>query len=230
MDVHVIIMLENFKKARIWFLNQNNTVKLGIIVAIGIIILLLFLVFSIVFPSDSPLTGDALEKYKASCSVISFQELNSNVNKYNGQHLKFTGQIVQINENNGRTEILLSVTQSNGDWSTSDLIFVTYRAQTPFKKGDVITVYGDVSGTYNYISVSLGKLILPKITARYMELTPNTIPTVVPVPFTSPTTNNTNNTINSSDTSNSGNSSNSSNPNVPTTTNTQQTSSTEQAV
>jgi hypothetical protein len=223
-------MWEKFESARLWFLNQNNTVKLGIVVGIGIIILLFFLILGIIYPSDSPLTGDALEKYKASCSVISFQELNNNVNKYNGQHLKFTGQIVQINEINGRTDILLSVTQLNGGWSTSDLIFVTYKSQTPFKKGDVITVYGDVSGTYNYISVSLGKLTLPKITARYIELTPNIIPTVVPVPFTSPATNNTNNTINSPDSGNSSNSSNSSNPtNVPTTTNTQQ-SSTEQAV
>ena len=136
-------MWEKFERARVWFLNQNNTVRLGIVVGICIIIILLFfLILSIVSPSDSPLTGDALEKYKASCSVISFQELNNNVNRYNGQHLKFTGQIVQINEINGRTDILLSVTQLNGGWSTSDFIFVTYRAQTPFKKGDVVTVYG----------------------------------------------------------------------------------------
>ncbi len=181
-------MWDKLESAREWFSNQTNPVKMAIIICCiaVIIILIIFLILSIVFPSNTPLTGDALDKYKASCNVISFQELNSNVNKYNGQHLKFTGQIVQINANNGRTEIVLSVTQVNGGWSTSDLIFVTYNAQTTFKNGDIVTVYGDVSGTYNYISVSIGDLILLKITARYIELTPNTTPTVVPVPFTSP--------------------------------------------
>jgi hypothetical protein len=192
-------MWEKLESAREWFLNQTNPAKIGIIIAASlIIILIIFLTLNIVFPSDTPLTGDALEKYKASCNVISFQDLISNVNKYNGQHLKFTGQIDQINVNNGRTEILLSVTQVNGVWSSSDLIFVTYKAQTTFKKGDIVTVYGDVSGTYNFISASLGNLILVKITARYVELTPNTTPTVIPVPFTSPSSNNTNTTTNTS--------------------------------
>jgi hypothetical protein len=224
-------MWEKFEWTREWFLNQSNPVKIGI--ALGaciLIILIIFFTLNLVFPSDAPLTGDALEKYKASCNVISFQELISNVNKYNGQHFKFTGQIDQINVNNGRTEILLAVTQANGVWSSSDLIFVTYNAQTTFKKGDIVTVYGDVSGTYNYVSASLGNLTLVKITARYIELTPNTAPTLVPVPFTSPETNNTNTTTNSSGSLNSTNN-NSTNPtNQPTNSNPSPTTSNGQPV
>jgi len=203
-------MNDKFERGREWFLNQSNLVKAGIAVGTGIIIILIiFFLLGLVFPSDSPLTGDALEKYKASCNVISFQELNNNLNKYNDQHIKITGQVVQINEINSQTNILLAVTQVDGGWSSSDLIYVTYRANTQFKKGDVVTVYGDVSGTYNYISASLGKLTLVKITARDIELTPIVSPVVVPVPFTSPATNVSNNTTNSSG---SGNSSNSTSP------------------
>ncbi len=192
-------MKDKFERGREWFLNQSNPVKAGIVIGTGILfILIIFFLLGLVFPADSPLTGDALEKYKASCTVISFQELNNNMNKYNGQHIKFTGQVVQINENNGRTEMLLAVTQLAGVWSSSDLIFVTYRAQTQFKKGDIVTVYGDVSGTYNYFSTSIGKLILVKITARYIELTPIIAPAVVSIPFTNPATNVSNNTTNSS--------------------------------
>jgi starvation-inducible outer membrane lipoprotein len=177
-----------------WFLDQSNPVKAGIVIGIAlIIILIIFLIISFVF-ADSPLSGDALEKYKASCTFISFQELNSNVNKYKGQHVKFTGQVVSVNHNNGRTEIVLSVTPVTGGWSTSDLIYVTYNAQTQFKAGDIVTVYGDVSGTYTYFTATNGQSILVKITARYIELTPIITPAVVGVPFTSPSTNNSNTT------------------------------------
>jgi hypothetical protein len=197
-------MWEKFEILRKWFIAQPNRVKLGIIMSIGVIlILIILLIFAQVLSNDSPLTGDALVKYEASCTVVSFQELNSNFNKYNGQHLKFTGQIVQINNNNGVTDILLSVTPLNdGSWSTSDFIFVTYKESTTFKVDDVVNVYGDVSGTYNFMSASLGDLTLTKLTARYIELVPDVTPTVVPVPFTSTITNTTNKTSNTSGPSN----------------------------
>jgi hypothetical protein len=192
-------MRDKLESARDWFSGQSNPVKLGIVIFLGvIIILIIFLILSLVLSNNMPLTGDALSKYEASCNVISFQELNNNLNKYNGQHFKFTGQIVQINEDNGVSDIVLAVTQVNGGWSPSDLIFVTYNAKTAFNTGDVVVVYGDASGSNNYISVSLGDLTIPKITARYIELAPTITSTVVPVPFTGTSTNSSNNTTNSS--------------------------------
>ncbi len=182
-----------------WFLNQNIITKTLITVGIGFLfILIIILLTDLIFPSDSPLKGTDLEKYKESCTVISFQELNNNTNRYKGQHVKFTGQIVQINKNNEITEIVLAVTRFSDGWSSSDLIFVTYRAQTEFKKGDIVTVYGDVAGTYKYFSTT-GELTIVKITAKYIELAQITSTEVIGVPFTNPVTNeSTNNTINSS--------------------------------
>ena len=192
-------MLERLEMVRDWFSNQSNPVKLAIVIFISVlIILIIFMLLSLILPNDTPLTGDALVKYEASCNVISFEDLNSNLNKYNGQNFKFTGQIIQINENNGLTDVVLAVTQVNGGWSPSDLIFVTYNAKTTFNVGDVINVYGEVSGSYNYISASMGELNIPKITARYIELKPITGSTVVPVPFTVIPTNSSNNTTNTS--------------------------------
>jgi hypothetical protein len=192
-------MWDKLEMALNWFMAQSTPIKLGIlIVIVVVIILLIFSILSLVFPNNSPLTGDALTEYEASCNVISYQDLNSNLNNYIGQHFKFTGQIVQINENNGVTDIVLAVTQVNGGWSPTDLIYVTYNAKTTYNIGDVIIVYGDVSGTYNYISISLGELKIPQITARYMELEPTTGSTIVPIPFTGISTNSSNNTTNSS--------------------------------
>jgi hypothetical protein len=192
-------MWDKLKGARDWFIDQSNPIKLGIVIFLGVItILIIFLLLSSVMPNDAPLTGDALTKYEASCIVISFQDLNSSLNKYNGQHFKFTGQIVQITENNGVTDIVLAITPINGGWSPTDLIFVTYNAKTTFNVGDAINVYGDVSGSYTYISAALGELNIPKITARYIELEPNTSPAIVPVPFTSIPNNSSNNTTNTS--------------------------------
>ena len=129
--------------------------------------------------------------------MISFQELNSNPNKYNGQHINITGQIVQINEVNGQTNLILAVTPLSTGWSSSDLIYVTYKAQIQYKIGDIVTVYGTVSGTYNYISVSQGMQTLIKITARDIELTPLSSPVVVPVPFSGTCTKDINQSVDS---------------------------------
>ncbi len=175
-----------------WFNDQSTPNKIGIIIAVAVaIILIAFLLFNLVF-ADSPLSGDALVQYKVSCVSVGYQDLSSNISKYNGQHVKFTGQVVSINPINGKTQIVLSVTPVNGGWSTTDLIFITYNAQTQFKSGDIVTVYGDVSGTYNYVSISNGQLIIPKITARYIEATTIAYPTTVGVTFTSPTSNDSN--------------------------------------
>ncbi|WP_048189858.1 hypothetical protein [Methanobacterium sp. SMA-27] len=204
-------MKDKLEKGKDWFFNQKLLVKLAIIVGGAIILILIILtMLGLVFPDDTPLTGADLEKYKVSCTVISLQALNSNVNKYEGQHVNFTGQIVQINQKDGQTNIVMSVTQVNGGWSNTDLIYVTYKSQTNLKRGDIITVYGAVSGTYNYISVTLGRLVLPKIIARDIELTPLT--SLVAVPFTTSGTNiSSNGTDNSSGTQNSTNTTNPSN-------------------
>ncbi|MTK63273.1 MAG: hypothetical protein F8N15_01740 [Methanobacterium sp.] len=175
-----------------WFFDQSLRNRIGIIIAAVVaIILIALLVFNVVY-ADAPLSGNALTQYEASCISVGYQELSTNIGKYKGQHVKFSGQIVSINSNNGKTQIVMSVTPVNGGWSTSDLIFVTYNAQTQFKAGDIVTVYGDVVGTYNYVSISNGQLIIPKLTARYIEATPIAAPTVVSVPFTSPSNNQTN--------------------------------------
>lgn len=184
-----------------WFFDQSLRNKVGIIIAAAVAVILIgLMVFNLVY-ADAPLTGNALTQYEASCISVGYQELSINIGKYNGQHVKFTGKVISIINNNGKTQIVLSVTPVNGGWSTSDLIFVNYNAQTQFKVGDIVTVYGDVAGTYNYVSISNGQLTIPKITARYIELTPVATSSVVGVSFTSPS----NNQTNGSNTDSSGN-------------------------
>lgn len=190
-------MMDRLQDFLSWFSDQSFANRIGIIIGAAIVIILIvFLLFNLVF-ADSPLSGDALVQYKASCNSVGYQELSGNINKYSGQHVKFTGQVVSINPINGKTQMVLSVTPVNGGWSTTDLIFVTYNTQTAFKAGDIVTVYGDVAGTYNYVSISNGQLIIPKITARYVEATTIAYPSVVGVPFTSPTSNGSNGSSNS---------------------------------
>jgi len=171
-----------------WFLKQSNPVKAGVVIStIIIIILVISLVVGIVFPDDSPLTGTALENYKASCTVLSFQELNGNTNDYMGKHIRMNGQITQIYVNNGVTDIFLEVSASSGGGYPSDIVFVTYKNKTSFKVGDLVTVYGNVAGTYNYFSTT-SKVLVPKIIARDIEILSNSV-SVVPVPFSNPENN-----------------------------------------
>lgn len=175
-----------------WFLDQSLRNKVGIIIAAAVAIILIgLLVFNVVY-ADAPLSGNALTQYEASCISVGYQELSTNIGKYNGQHVKFSGKVISINTSNGKTQLVISVTPVNGGWSTSDLIFVNYNTQTQFKVGDIVTVYGEVAGTYNYVSIYNGQLKIPKITARYIELTPVAASSVVGVAFTNPSNNQTN--------------------------------------
>ena len=106
---------------------------------------------------------------------------------------------------------MLSVTQVNGGWSTSDLIFVSYNTKTTFNIGDIVNVYGDVSGSYNLHISFTGRVNTSQITARYIELAPNTVPQLL-LFHSQASTNNSNNTTNTSGTANPTHMSNSTNP------------------
>lgn len=106
---------------------------------------------------------------RANAKTISFDKLNKNPDRYKGEYVKYRGEIVQIMEGSGMTQIRLSVTPTSYGWSASDIIYVTYIGYTDFVDEDVVTIYGEVSGSYTYTSQAGWDITLPLVIADSIE-------------------------------------------------------------
>ncbi|MDI9624104.1 MAG: hypothetical protein QFX38_04395 [Methanothermobacter sp.] len=119
-------------------------------------------------PNSKILTITRIEsesEYKASCKSISFDELNKNPDKYAGQRIVYSVRVVQIMETDGTTEIRMDVNDVFGD-----TIYVVYNGTTSAVEDSIITVYGEVYGSYTYESIAGWQITLPRIDAKYIEV------------------------------------------------------------
>ena len=114
-------------------------------------------------------TMSAAEK-RASAKTISFAQLEKNPDKYDGEYVKYTGEILQISEGYFMTGIRLAVTQTSYGWySADDVIWVEYVGTTDFVEEDVVTVYGEITGTYSYTSIAGWEITIPAMEADTIE-------------------------------------------------------------
>lgn len=105
--------------------------------------------------------------YKRSCGRIAYKYLSKNPDKYTTDRFQFFGQIAFIRESSGVTEIQLNITPDGwGYWS--DEVYVTYNGSTSFVQGDLIQVWGDCTGSYEYKSIAGWDMSVPGLTARYV--------------------------------------------------------------
>lgn len=102
---------------------------------------------------------------KANAQSIPYPHLKKNPDRYSGEYVKYTGEIVQILEGNGMTNIRLSVTKDDYGYNIDDLIFVEYTGYTDFVDNDIVTIYGEVYGSYSYESQAGYNITLPGIIA-----------------------------------------------------------------
>jgi len=105
--------------------------------------------------------------FKNSCEVISYKVLNKNPDSLAGQNVKLRGQIMQIQEDAGKTFMLLSVTYMGYDVWT-DNVAVYYEGTADVYEDDVITIWGTVTGKFEYDSVAGWKMSVPGVLAKYV--------------------------------------------------------------
>ena len=106
---------------------------------------------------------------KNQAQSIDFKELNKNPDVFNGRITKFTGKILQIQESAGSGIIRLAVTQESYGWSSSDVVYVEYQNHTDALQDDVVTVYGQLTGSKTYTSQAKWQLTIPSMTACAIE-------------------------------------------------------------
>ena len=109
-------------------------------------------------------------RYKKSCKNISYKRLKKNPDQYAGERYKARGKILQIMEGLGQTEMRIAVTKDSwGYWNYDDVIYVTYDGTTDFVEEDVVTVYGEITGSYTYTSIAGWTITVPGVNAKYIE-------------------------------------------------------------
>ncbi|WDI05025.1 hypothetical protein PUW25_26005 (plasmid) [Paenibacillus urinalis] len=106
---------------------------------------------------------------KANAQTIEYPHLSKNPDRYAGEYVTYTGEIVQILESGEFTNIRLAVTQDEWGYNYNDLIFIEYEGLTDFVDGDVVTVYGEIYGAYSYTSQAGWEITLPGLVADTVE-------------------------------------------------------------
>lgn len=106
---------------------------------------------------------------KANAQPIPYAQLKKNPDRYAGEYVKYTGEIAQILEGDGVTNIRLSVTKTSYGYDISDIIFIEYVGYTDFVDGDIVTVYGMIYGNYSYVSQAGYNISLPGVIAFEIE-------------------------------------------------------------
>ncbi|WP_144451062.1 hypothetical protein [Halalkalibacter nanhaiisediminis] len=82
-----------------------------------------------------------LEAKKSEATELSFAQLNKNLDRHTGEYVKYTGEIVQIQDDSDITIIRLAVTEDSYGYNYNDIIWVEYEGYTDFIDEDIVTVY-----------------------------------------------------------------------------------------
>jgi hypothetical protein len=108
------------------------------------------------------------EAYKAKAQEIEYKVLEKSPDKFKGTFLTFTGKVVQIIEDSGVTFMRVEVTDLGYSIYT-DVVGVFYQGSIDVYKDDIITFWGEGSGTYSYKSQAGWNIEIPSVKAKYVE-------------------------------------------------------------
>lgn len=112
-------------------------------------------------------------EYIKKCKSIKFKNLARNPDKYKGTKVKITGEVIQVSEGLlNSVDLRVNMTKDEyGYWD--DTIYVQYYYKDngiKILEDDIITLYGEVYGSYSYTSVLGATVTLPKINAEYIYI------------------------------------------------------------
>lgn len=112
------------------------------------------------------------ETYKSQCESISYKELARNPDAHSGKFVKFTGEIIQVQEDGNDAVYRINVTK--GDYGIyDDTVIASYdlsNSDSRFLEDDIVTFYGQYAGLYSYTSVLGAEITVPSVMIQYIEL------------------------------------------------------------
>jgi Ca2+/Na+ antiporter len=153
--------------------------KLAIAVVVGVVVLgvifgLIALVGSGASNSDNTTaaapSGCGSPTLEQQAQAVDYKQLEKDPDSFNGTVAKFTGQIVQIEQSGNQGVIRLAVDQLFGSvWNPSDIVYISYQGNTDAVEGDVVNVYGPLTGSQTYTSQANFQITVPSMTGCVIE-------------------------------------------------------------
>ena len=119
--------------------------------------------------SDTAISRD---EYKAQCQDISYDDLARNPDLYEGQYIKFTGKVIQTQEEENSVVLRINVTEDEyGFWDDTILVGYNYsEGESRILEDDIVTFYGISSGLINYESITGQSITIPGVAAQYIDI------------------------------------------------------------
>lgn len=116
--------------------------------------------------------------YKNKCKTLSFKDLSRNPDKHKGEKLKYTGQVIQVQEDehwlDDKTTVDLRINVTKDEYGLwDDTIYATVelpKNADRILEDDIITIWGECDGKYSYTSVLGSDVTLPKINIEYYSV------------------------------------------------------------
>ena len=126
-------------------------------------------------------TVDEKVEYIALADTFEYKDLERNPDEYKGEIAKFTGQVIQVSEGFGKNVSYRVNINKNPEYSEDsfledewiDTIYVSYKraeGESRVLEDDIITIYGELNGMETYTSVMAGRISIPSIKAKYIEI------------------------------------------------------------
>ena len=124
--------------------------------------------------TEAPTTTTAMskEQYMEQCSSYDFKEIARNPEAHKGEYAKFTGEVIQVMEENGAYTLRVNITKGDYDIWT-DTILVYYLGSTDNNRileEDIIDIYGQLGGMYTYTTVMGADNTVPLMYAEYIDI------------------------------------------------------------
>lgn len=108
--------------------------------------------------------------YANACQSVSYKVLKKNPDKYIGTKVKFTGQVLEIQESGNYTIMRIAVTNLGyGMWDFNDALLVEFNNSTEIVEDDIVNVYGVITGTYTYTSIAGWNITIPSMEAEFVQ-------------------------------------------------------------
>ena len=110
------------------------------------------------------------DAYKKACKTIAYDSLARSPDTYEGELVKFSGYVLQVQDASSWLEYSVYRVATSGRYDNVVIVLVdNYGSGTRILEDDYITFYGEYTGLYTYKSVLGASITIPKINAQYVE-------------------------------------------------------------
>jgi hypothetical protein len=124
--------------------------------------------FVVVSPSSSPIDEAT---YKASAKAIPYVQLEKDPASLAGTVVTYTGQVVQYDSATTTSHLRINVTPDGfGNYNDTIWLDVDPAVTSKVFRDTVIQFWGEVVGAYTYTTVSGGKITIPEVDAKIVQV------------------------------------------------------------